>query len=271
MASQKPVALRTAAGSSLVELQPLVEAIFPAPDRPAGWFRRKLAREAVDPAWSTLAFGTGGEIVGYFLVGDDVGEARSAGLGVSPAHRGHGTAAGLIELAIAALRRAGVGLLGTSAEPPVRGFYERVGFREVGVRHTLLAPACGRVDLELAGHPPTAWSLPGREVAGWRPGAWSRTPSASAATVTLVGGAATVHLSREGRAILVQRMCVDEASPNGLVATTHAALDELRRHFSEGTPLLLHGCEAVSCVTAALLRGGPWHVVQTACEMQRPL
>lgn len=263
------VRLAADAGPPLTALQPIVEAIFPASDRPSGWFARKLAREAVDPVLSVLAFGPGEQVVGYFLAG--VGEriAHSAGLGVLPAFRRRGAAQAMIDRAAAVVRGAGLPALGALAEPPLRGFYERVGFREVGVRHTLLAHACGEADLELAAHPPRPWPAAGTQIAGWRADTWSRTPSAVAATLVLSSGAATIHLSREGRAILVQRMCVDGASQGDIIDTTHAALDELRRRFREGTPLLLYGCETVSCVTASLLHTGPWRVVQTACEMQR--
>jgi ribosomal protein S18 acetylase RimI-like enzyme len=259
------------AGVALTALQTIAEVVFPAADRPPGWFARKLAREAVDPAASVLAFGPDEQVVGYFLVG--VGEriAHSAGLGVLPEFRRRGVAQAMIHRAAAIVRSTGLSALGALAEPPLRGFYERVGFHEVGVRHTLIAHACGPADVELAVHPPRPWVAAGRQVAGWRADTWSRTPSASAATLVLLDGAVTVHLSREGRAILVQRMCVDAASPGDIITTTHAALDELRRRFREGTPLLLYGCETVSCVTASLLHAGPWRVAQTACEMERRL
>ena len=272
-------ALRLAreAGVDLRALQPVVEAVFPAPDRPPGWFARKLAREAADPAWTALAFGPGDAVVGYFLLGPGERIAHSSGLGVLPAFRGLGLGRALIDRSAQVVRDLGIAVIGALAEPPVRGFYESAGFRQVGEHHSLLARACGPVDLDLGAHPPRPWAAPGRQIAGWRADTWSRTPSDVAATVVLRGGAATVHLSREGRAILVQRVCVDEASPTDLIATTHAALDELRRHFADGTPLLLYGCttagarvsKTVSCVTASLLRTGPWRTVQTACEMER--
>ena len=44
--------------------------------------------------------------------------------------------------------------------------------------------------------------------------------------------------------------------------------DDLRRCFAATTPILLYGCNTVSCVTAALLHTKLCHVVQTAWEMR---
>lgn len=263
------VLLAADAGLELADLEPLVLRIFGAGDRPPGWFRRKLAREGVDPACSSLAFGPGDELVGYLLVGaepDPPGPptAHCAGLGVLPDHRGHGLGPALIACSIAAARRRAAALHAL-AEPPLRGFYERLGFHPLVANHTLQTFGLGRRDLDLAKHPPAAWPLPGRTIASWRPGTWSRTPTAQAATVQLERGA--VHLSREGRAILVQRLCVD-ADDDETSSAAILTLEALRQRFAAATPILLYGCDTVSCVTAAILRTPHWRVVQTAWEMQ---
>lgn len=256
----------------LPALQPLAEAVFGAETRAPGWFVRKLAREAVDPRRSFLAFGTGDAPIGYVLLGDEPGEnmAHSAGLGVLLEHRGRGVGSALIEHAVAALRGA-MPVLQILAEPPRRRFYERLGFVAARVCHTLQSAARGTASLDLREQPPAAWALPGHAIAGWRAGTWSRTPSAEAATLSLLDGAAWVHVSRENRAILVQRMCVADGSSTEILARTHAALDELRGRFVRGTAILMYGCEAVSCVTASLLHGDTWRVVQTALEMRRAI
>ncbi len=257
---------------SLPALQPLAEAVFGAEARAPGWFVRKLAREAVDPRRSFLAFGAGDAPIGYLLFGDDPVEAMAhcAGLGVLLEHRGRGVGSALIDRAVTTLRGA-VPALQLLAEPPRRGFYERRDFVARRECHTLQTTATGPGSLDLREHPPAAWASPGQAIAGWREGTWSRTPSGEAATLSLLGGAAWVHVSRESRAILVQRICVADGPPPTIVARTHAALDELRGCFVRGTPVLLYGCEAVSCVTASLLHGDTWRVVQTAVEMRRAI
>jgi GNAT superfamily N-acetyltransferase len=258
-----------AAGPALADLQPLAERIFGRGDRAPGWFARKLAREAVDPARSVLALAPGDEPVGYMLVGaadpGRPGVLFGAGLGVAPEWRGRGVGAALAAAAVADPRPGDLALR-VLAEPPRRGFYERLGFVARAQRHTLHAAGAG-VDLDLRAHPPRAWPLPGREVAAWREGPWARTPAAEAATLELAGGAWT-HVSREGRALLVQRLCLaDDGDPAELAA---AALADLRRRVGVGAPLLVYGCDAVSCVTASLLGRG-WSAAQTAYEMERRL
>lgn len=269
------VQLASALDLDLATLEPVARQIFGAGDRPPGWFTRKLAREGVDPALSSLAFGTGGEVVGYLLVGDEQGPhapllAHCAGLGVLPTHRGRGLGPALVACSVAALRRRHALALHALAEPPRRSFYEQLGFHPLAARHTLQTTGLGPRDPDLAAHPPAPWQLPGRCVAHWRAGTWSRTPKLLAATLQLERGA--VHLSREGQAILVQRMCVDAADDHDdaeTIAATLLTLESLRHHFATTTPILLYGCDTVSCVTASLIATARCRVVQTAWEMQR--
>ncbi len=266
------------AGRELATIAPLAVQIFGAGDRPPGWFQRKLVRENVDPELSSLAFGTGGELVGYLLVGDEPGDdtsehtAHCAGLGVLPPDRHRGLGPALVARSVAAVHRRRAAALHALTEPPLRGFYEHLGFHPVLARHTLHTTGLGPRDLELAAHPPAAWALPGRSIAGWRPGTWSRTPKLHAATLTLARGAA--HLSREGQAILVQRLCVDTSDDHDdhkTIAATHLALDSLRRSFAVTTPILLYGFDIVSCITASLLRTDHCRIVQTSWEMHLAL
>lgn len=260
---------------SLHDLQVLVEACFPARPRPPNWFTRKLVREAVDLERSLLALGPGDIPIGYTLTGAEPGEAvaHSAGLGVLAPWRHLGLGARLIRDLERPLLGAGFRALCVNVEPSLRGFYGRLGFRPHAERHTLWAPGTGVADLDWRAHPRTAWSLPGRMVAGWRAGTWARTPDEDAATVRLAG--AWAHLSREGAAVLVHRLCVeerddDDSDPSLLPTRIHAALAELRGALHSDTAVLLHGCEAVSCITVSLMRA-QWRVAQTACEMQREL
>ena len=273
------VLLATDAGRELADLEPLVLRIFGAGDRPPGWFPRKLAREGVDPACSSLAFGPGDELLGYLLVGADPDPpgppvAHCAGLGVLPDLRGRGLGPALVACSVTAARRRAAALHAL-AEPALRGFYERLGFRSRALRHTLWAPGTGAADLDLRALPRLAWALPGRAVTQWRAGNWSRTPDDEAATLRLPDADAWAHLSREGAAVLIQRLCIaDEPDapdePDAAAKRIHAALAELRAYFHSDTAVLLYGCDTVSCVTASLIQA-KWRVAQTACEMQRNL
>jgi ribosomal protein S18 acetylase RimI-like enzyme len=283
-----------AAGHDLARLTPLAEAIFAAdaapagapaepppllgaPRRAPGWFRRKLAREAVDPQLSSLVLGTGDEPVGYMLVGagdPDTGEVHGAGLGLVPAHRGRGLGSALVEATCERLALAGISAISLLADPDHHGFYRRRGFFEVAQQHTLGALGTGAADLEFAAHPRRPWPLPGTTHAQWSAATWARTPAGQSATVRL-GESAWAHLSREGRAVLVHRLSAhgdgdvdvndaDDADD----ADLPAALHRLRDLFGPATPVLLHGCAPVSPVTASGLAAG-WQVLQHAHVMQR--
>ena len=272
------VRLVSAAQLAVPELQALAEACFAGRPRPPRWFARKLVRDAVDLDLSLLALGPGDAPIGYTLTGVEVNAAvaHSAGLGVLPAWRRQGIGAALVRALSRPLQDAGFTALRALAEPPIRGFYERLGFRPRALRHTLWAPGTGAADLDLRALPRLAWALPGRAVTQWRAGNWSRTPDDEAATLRLPDADAWAHLSREGAAVLIQRLCVaddpdDPDALDGLAARRiHAALAELRAYFHSDTAVLLYGCDTVSCVTASLIQT-KWRVAQTACEMQRDL
>lgn len=267
------VRLVPATAVATADLQALAEASFAGRPRPPGWFARKLVREAVDRDRSLLALGPGDEPVGYALTGAEPGEtlAHSAGLGVLPAWRGQGIGGALVLALGPALRRAGLEALRVLAEPPRRGFYQRLGFVPLAERHTLWSTGTGVADLDLRAHARGDWWLPGLAVAGWRAGTWARTPDPDAGTVRLADGDAWAHISREGTALLVQRLSVaDDGDPAGWQRRIHAALTELRARCASDTAIFLYGLDTVSCVTASLLRA-KWRVAQTACEMQRQL
>lgn len=282
--------LRGLRGVDTAALTRLAEAVFGRGERPAGWLARKLAREGVDPDVSVLAVTPGSEkhvqedmLLGYFLIGQEPGDpvAHSAGLGVAARARGSGLGRALVEAAAARLA-GGEGwgarskdprpaILRVLAEPEREGFYARLGFA-VAARHVTLlthgtcpiSPLDHARDLEA--HPPAPWSPPpmpddALEVCGWRAGVWARTPGG--ATIEPLPGA-WAHVSREGRALLVQRLVV---AP-GLDPRT--VVDALVARTPIGAPLLLYGAAAVSSITARLLQRG-LQPAQRFAAMDRPL
>lgn len=274
--------LRPAADDGpLARLEGVALRVFGGGDRPAGWFVRKLAREAVDPALSWLAVAEGAAspaplaaIHGYVLVGREPGEtlARTAGVGVVPGRRGAGLGGALIGAAARGLARAGVSTLRVLAEPERVGFYARAGLRPRASRVTLLSHGTGPSDPVafarlLAARPPGPWSpdpdAPALEVCAWRAGTWARTPPELAATLSLPDGA-LAHVSREGAALLVHRLLVADAREVVAVAAA------LRSCVPEAMPLLLYGCDEVSSITASLAAAG-WAPVQRAVEMELDL
>lgn len=237
-------------------LERLAARIFGPGDRPPGWLARKLAREAIDPALSTLVVHTGSpdpapedSLLGYLLVGREPGDplAHSAGVGLVPDARGRGLGGRLLAHTADRLRRAGARGLRVLAEPAREPWYARQGLVVVARRVTLLA--FGTCPISPVPGRKLAWSIdPGRprvEICGWRPGPWQRTPADLALTLELPGGAAA-HLSREGLAWLVHRLL----APAGLDPA--AVVQELLARLPHGAPILLYGCDAVSSVTARL-------------------
>ncbi|WAS98430.1 GNAT family N-acetyltransferase [Nannocystis punicea] len=258
--------LRSLRGVATDALASLAEAVFGRGERAPGWFARKLEREGVDLDLSVLAVAAGATepvpqdmLFGYFLLGQDPSDriAHSAGLGVIAARRGGGLGRALVEAAAVRLAPAGYEALRVLAEPEREAFYARLGLVVTARRLTLLAHGtCPishvRWDRELADQAKQPWSpAPTNgdplEVCAWRPGAWARTPPALAATLEPMPGV-WAHVSREGRALLVQRMLVARgiepvAAVAALLARTPASM-----------PLLLYGVDPVSSITAALLR-----------------
>lgn len=259
--------LRDLRGVSLATLTRFAEAIFGRGDRAPGWLERKLAREGMSRHLSIVAVRTGSPehvpynmLLGYLLLGHDPGEpvAHSAGFGVSPEARGRGIGRAMIDAAPARLARADLRVLRILAEPSNQGYFIRRGFQLRARRLTLMAQGTcpiSQVDLELAAHPPRPWSpapAPAHalELCAWRPGAWARTAPAAAATLDLLPGA-WAHVSREGRALLVQRLLV--SAPEDALAAT----DALIARTPAAMPLLLLGADPVSSITAALLQPDP--------------
>src|SRR5690606_35231624 len=101
------------------------------------------------------------------------------------------------------------------AEPDRESFYARLGFTVVARRVTLLTRGTGQLPpaalaAEFEAHPPEPWPCSpapadALEICAWRPGVWARTPDA--ATLKPRPGV-WAHVSREGRAVLVQRLLV---------------------------------------------------------------
>src|SRR5690606_25924985 len=204
----------------------LAEAIFSHGDRVPSWLARKLAREGMRADLSRVAVRPGASehvpydmLLGYFLVGHDPDDevAHSAGFGVIAGAQGRGIGRALVEAAAAGLARAGLQRLRVLAEPGPEAYFAARGFLRRADRLTLMAPGTSsishrEIDLELAAHPPLPW-LPAPtpadalELCAWRPGAWARTDPGLAATLQPLPGA-WAHVSREGRALLVQRLLV---------------------------------------------------------------
>jgi len=256
MSSPPAVRIVAATARDLLALQPLAEAVFAdapaaalfadAPARDPEWFRRKLVREAVDPRLSSLALGTGDVPVGYMLVGPgdrETGITHGAGLGLLPAWRGRGIGPALVEATAARLQAAGISAVHLLADPNHHAFYRRVGFIEVAQRQTMGATGTGTADIDLGPHPPRPWLLPGVSHAQWSAGTWERTTTRRAA-------------------VLVHRLAL--VDPSQLTATLH----DLRSRFAAHTPVLLYGCDPVSCVTVTCLATG-WQVLQHAHVMER--
>ncbi|MDC0719530.1 GNAT family N-acetyltransferase [Nannocystis bainbridge] len=256
--------LRSLRGVATDALTRLAEDIFGRGERAPGWFARKLQREAVDPELSVLAVAAGASghvpqdmLLGYFLIGQEPGDpvAHSAGLGVIAARRGGGLGRALVEEVAARLAARDFSTLRVLAEPASEAFYARLGLVVSARRVTLLAHGTCPIshvlwDRELADRSKLPWSpAPTNseplEVCAWRAGAWARTPPALAATLEPLPGA-WAHVSREGRALLVQRMLVArDVDPAAAVAALLACTPT-------GMPLLLYGADPVSSITATL-------------------
>jgi len=287
--------LRSLRGVAVDALTRLAEDIFGRGERASGWFARKLAREGVDLDLSVLVVAAGAPehvpldmLFGYFLVGQEADDplAHSAGLGVIAALRGGGLGRALVEAAAARLAGRGCEALRVLAEPEREQFYARLGLRVAARRLTLLAHGTCPIsqvdhDRELAGHTKQPWSpaptpSDAIEVCAWRAGAWARTPPAGAATLEPMPGV-WAHVSREGRALLVQRLLVAPA------IDPLAAVAALLARTPTATPLLLYGADPVSSITAALLQQGSddvhapvhrspeFHVAQRFAAMDLPL
>jgi GNAT superfamily N-acetyltransferase len=257
-------------------LEGLVRRVFGDGDRPAGWFHRKLRRERVDLRLSPVAVRAGADPqdpaawLGYVLVGTPPsrGDAvRTAGTGVRAEARGHGVGgllvAGAAELAAAAGHRR----MELMAEAAVVPFYLRHGF--VPVLETLTALAFARGSEGALGPPPPWRALaPGeREVVAWLPEAWEGTELAARhglAWTSTAGGPATVWLSREGIAWLVQRLVAPADRPLPALAAM------LQERLPAGAPVVLPLLPARAPATLALLDAG-FVAVQRGVLLERPL
>lgn len=251
-------------------------------DRPAGWFSRKLVRECVDPDLSVALVELDGrsaercardlrQLRGYVLVGTPPSvrpRARTAGVGVVREFRGRGLGRRLLMDACERARRAGYDAIQTLSTAATEPFYLQVGFTQERSETTLLTFGTG-------GRDPT-WGHGEANVAnryslcGWIPEAWQRTPAAERCVLELRDGDLQVvaHVSREGRAVLVQGLSSDGPAPReaGWAAISTA----LRARFEEGTPILLYGCESGGSVVRTLQPLG-WTEAQRASVLVRTL
>ena len=253
-------------------MEPLARRIFGDGDRPAGWFARKLRREAVSPDLSLLAC-EGDRLdrpLGYLLLGAPPslpGVARSAGLGLVPAARGLGLGRHLLHAAGRRAADAGLGELHLLADLTSRPFYAAHGLHERAHLRTLHAAGRGPAAPRLP--PPAPWDLPGaRPLAGWLREAWERTEPELRATleIHLAPSARLIaHLSREGRALLVQRLLL--AGPLDAPVDLPSAAARLLAALPAAAPILLYGC--LPDLAARLLPAG-WSCVQEGFVMAAP-
>lgn len=246
-------------------LEGLASRIFGAGDRPRGWFERKLAREAVDARLSRVAL-VDGDPYGYVLVGSpQMGLARTAGVGVAPQFRGRGIGNQLVEAACVGASQRGLSRIRTLAEPERVEFYRRLRFVVCRTNHSLLNFATGEHKPDA---PARAWDDVGaciHEFSSWMQTAWDRTPTEARLTLRITDHA-VAHVSREGEAYLVHRLTGNTRDENTIASVTRQLLATLEAP----RPVLLYGCDSVSCVTSSLRRDG-WSVAQTASVMERPL
>jgi GNAT superfamily N-acetyltransferase len=261
------VAIEIASGRSvgeLASLAPVVESVLGATDRPAGWFARKLRREAVDPDLTAVAL-EDGRPCGWVLVGNPArGLARTAGVGVLPEVRSQGVATRLLEAAARHAKAAGLGCLRSLAEPDRAGFFLARGFAARRTNHSLLSFAEGRVP---DATPAREWDAVGdcrHTIASWMRFAWDHTPAHERST--LVRRDAIAHVSREGAAFLVQKLATRSSHEGTIVGTARHLLGML----PAPSPVVLYGCNAVSSVTSSLEHAG-WSVAQTAVVLERAL
>lgn len=253
-------------------LTSLAESIFGKRDRPPGWFARKLRRECVSPACSMVAITPDGAPddpaawLGYVLVGmpRSLGfRARTAGTGVLPIARRLGIASALLDRAAAAVGQTGRVRLQLLADPTLEPLYRRLRFAFVQGVVTLIRPSQGRDGAPLP--PPRPWraiedGTPLRSVAAWMPEAWAGTEPALRHTVRTEDAAA--HISVEGRALVVHRLCGPTAAPTERIAGA------LLRALPAGHPVVLPLLPEVSPITSALTDAG-WHPAQRGKLLSR--
>lgn len=255
--------------AELLALEPVARGIFGEGDRPAGWFARKLRRERVDPRLTVLACRRDdpARVVGYALLGAPPslpGVARCAGLGLLPAARGAGLGRRLVDVARRHAAAAGLREVHVLADTISRPFYAALGFADRVDARTLLAHAHGPPAAPLP--PPRPWDPPRmRPVAGWLREAWEGTDDPLRTTLALALRGerhALAHVSREGRAFLVQRLLLaDDAAPGDAAL----AADRLRVQLPAGAPVLLYGVADPPLVDSLQRRG--WSIAQASTVM----
>ncbi|PRP94735.1 hypothetical protein ENSA5_40580 [Enhygromyxa salina] len=263
----------------LGQLQATAERIFGRGQRRAGWFRRKLNREGVDPRLSAIAM-RGEELLGYALLGrlPSLGPvARGAGVGVIDRARGSGIGRALLDFVGQRAGAAGCEAIEFLAEPRRLDWYLGQGFSTIEQQLTLLALGLGpegapRLEASVSQRGPVA-ALGSEALWSWLPEAWQRTPADERAMIQLEGRAsrarARLWLTREGRAWLVHRL---ELSPPTRTVELDALRElgtQLRRRVAPTTPLLLYPCAADSPWLGALYAAG-FELAQRSFVVRRP-
>lgn len=266
-----------AALGDVAALQPVAESVFGAGDRRRDWFRRKLARERIDPDLSRVAIAGGGTdvdaCIGYVLVGRAPSQwpiVRTAGTAVIGAWRRRGVASALLDAAGAAAAGVGATALELWAERGREAFYGARGFGLHRRTTTLLAFARGVVG-ELPG--PAAWGDEQHvlELHGYLAEAWEGTAAHERHTLAWPELGVVAHVCREGRAFAIHRMYAPMAStaaPHHVAFTT--AFDHLLERLPSAAPVIAIALPEVSSITASLRTAG-WIDVQRTSILRRSL
>ncbi len=268
---------------SLAGLEPLAQTIFGGQRRP-GWLARKLERECIDPRACSLLLTSpvdANELVevervaGYVLVGRPpslADLARGAGVGLLGSLRGRGLGLELIRASCELLASQGATALEFLAEPERVAWYARQGFEAIRCEWALQATATGERDQFDWTESEVALTQPAACVWSWIAEVWPRTPAGERGRlVGLVDGQPLrAWVSREGQAVLVQRLELGEPGRDREPAAIVGALDYLRTCSPRGTPVLLYPCPAQQPWSRALVEAG-WTIAQRSWVVRRGL
>ncbi len=255
------------------DLERLARRVFGEGDRPAAWFAQKLRRECVDMDMSVIAVENAEyrddpeSWLGYALLGvpPSLGAvARAAGVGLLPDARGRGRGADLVSHALASAHRRGRAAVRLLAQPQLVPYYEKLGFTVRRGWETWRGTGEGASNQDLPA--PGPWTIPGvqLQLSGWLAEAWSGTTNERRATLwyDLDGLEMVAHVSREGRAFLVQRLCVEHPDQS------EAALQEIVFGLPGGAPVLITGVDPASAITDSLRQAG-FDLAQRGFVMQK--
>ena len=169
-----------------------------------------------------------------------------------------------MQQALASAARRGRKRLRLIAQPDLTSFYEKLGFELLEPWETWGSTGEGDGSDRLPD--PGPWTIPGVpfEVSGWMVEAWRGTEAERRHTLwyDMDGREMVVHLSREGRAFLVQRLCLQ--SPD----MTLDALREIRWALPAAAPVFMTGVKPAQPLVQDLEEAG-FEVAQRGLVMER--